>query len=116
MALGRKIGKIIAWIVAVLVVLIAILVIVFLTFDWNRARPWVDDKVSQAIGRQFQITGDLKLGWQRPPSETGWKRPWTGGAKFAMPFIRRSARRVFVRSVRPSCSPMSRPTWMPACC
>lgn len=78
MVLGRKIGKIIAWIVAVLVVLIAILVIVFLTFDWNRARPWVDDKVSQAIGRQFQITGDLKLGWQRPPSETGWKRwvPW----------------------------------------
>ncbi len=54
------------------------LVIVFLTFDWNRARPWVDDKVSQAIGRQFHITGDLKLGWQRPPAETGWKRwvPW----------------------------------------
>ncbi len=78
MALGRKIGKIIGWIVAILILLIAILVIVFLTFDWNRARPFVDDKVSQAIGRQFQITGDLKLGWQRPPNETGWKRwvPW----------------------------------------
>jgi uncharacterized protein involved in outer membrane biogenesis len=78
MALGRRIGKIIGWIVAILVVLVAALVIFFLTFDWNRARPWVDDKVSQAIGRQFQITGDLKVGWQRPPSETGWKRwvPW----------------------------------------
>ncbi|MDB5789814.1 AsmA family protein [Caballeronia mineralivorans] len=78
MALGRKIGKIVAWIIAVLIVLIAVLVIVFLTFDWNRARPWVDDKVSQAIGRQFQITGDLKVGWQRPPGETGWRRwvPW----------------------------------------
>jgi AsmA family protein len=78
MALGRKIGKIVAWFVAALVVLSAILVIVFLTFDWNRARPWVDDKVSQAIGRPFEITGDLKLGWQRPPGETGWRRwvPW----------------------------------------
>ena len=78
MAAGRKIGKIVAWFFAVLAVLIAVLVIVFLTFDWNRARPWVDDKVSQAIGRQFHITGDLKLGWQRPPAETGWKRwvPW----------------------------------------
>lgn len=78
MALGRRIGKIVAWIIAVLIVLIAIAVIIFLTFDWNRARPWVDDKVSQSIGREFHITGDLKLGWQRPPSETGWKRwvPW----------------------------------------
>jgi AsmA family protein len=78
MALGRTIGKIVAWIVAVLIVLVIALVVFFLTFDWNRARPWVDDKVSQAIGRQFQITGDLKVGWQRPPSETGWKRwvPW----------------------------------------
>ncbi|WP_250534108.1 AsmA family protein [Caballeronia sp. AZ10_KS36] len=73
-----KIGKIAAWFFAILAVLIAVLVIVFLTFDWNRLRPWIDDKVSQAIGRQFQITGDLKVGWRRPPHETGWKRwvPW----------------------------------------
>jgi uncharacterized protein involved in outer membrane biogenesis len=84
MAQGRAvgttgtIGKIVAWIVGVLAVLIAVLVVFFLTFDWNRARPWIDDKVSQAIGRQFHITGDLKVGWQRPPSETGWRRwvPW----------------------------------------
>jgi uncharacterized protein involved in outer membrane biogenesis len=78
MAIGRKIGKIVGWIIAVLIVLIVVAVIVFLTFDWNRARPWVDDKVSQAIGREFQITGDLKVGWQRPPNETGWRRwvPW----------------------------------------
>jgi len=75
---GRKIGKIVAWFFGILALLIAVLVVVFLTFDWNRARPWVDDKVSQAIGRQFHITGDLKLGWQRPVTETGWKRwvPW----------------------------------------
>ncbi|WP_425273987.1 AsmA family protein [Paraburkholderia lacunae] len=58
--------------------MIAALVVFLLTFDWNRARPWIDDKVTQAIGRQFHITGDLKVGWQRPPSETGWRRwvPW----------------------------------------
>ena len=78
MVQGRKIGKIVAWFFGILALLIAVLVVVFLTFDWNRARPWVDDKVSQAIGRQFHITGDLKLGWQRPVTETGWKRwvPW----------------------------------------
>ncbi|WP_250513236.1 AsmA family protein [Caballeronia sp. INDeC2] len=73
-----KIGRIVAWVFAVLAVLIAILVVIFLTFDWNRLRPWVDDKVSEAIGRRFEITGDLKVGWHRPPNETGWKRwvPW----------------------------------------
>jgi uncharacterized protein involved in outer membrane biogenesis len=62
----------------VLVLLVVILVVVFLTFDWNRARPWVDDKVSQAIGRPFAINGDLRVGWERPPDESGWKRwiPW----------------------------------------
>ncbi|SAK94582.1 AsmA family protein [Caballeronia hypogeia] len=75
---GKKIGRIVAWFFAVLAVLIAILVVIFLTFDWNRLRPWVDDKVSEAIGRRFEITGDLKVGWQRPPNETGWKHwvPW----------------------------------------
>jgi uncharacterized protein involved in outer membrane biogenesis len=78
MAQRLPIGKIAAWFFAVLAVLIAVLVIFFLTFDWNRARPWIDDKVSQAIGRQLHITGDLKVGWQRAPGETGWKRwvPW----------------------------------------
>jgi AsmA family protein len=78
MAAARKAGKIVAWIAGVLVIVIAVLVIVFLTFDWNRARPWVDDKVSQAIGRQFTINGDLRVGWRFPPNTTGWQRwvPW----------------------------------------
>ncbi len=69
--MAGQLGKIVAWIVAVLVVLVVALVVFFLTFDWNRARPWVDDKVSQAIGRQFQITGDLKVGWQGPSERDG---------------------------------------------
>ena len=78
MAAGRRVGKSLLWVFGVLVLLLAVLVVVFLTFDWNRARPWVDDKVSQAIGRPFAINGDLRVGWERPPNMTGWKRwvPW----------------------------------------
>jgi uncharacterized protein involved in outer membrane biogenesis len=68
-----RIGKIIAWLVAITVVLVVALVVFVLTFDWNRARPWVNDKVSQTIGRQFAITDDLKVGWRHPVGETGWR-------------------------------------------
>jgi AsmA family protein len=76
--IGRRIGKIIAWLVAVIVILIAALAIFIMTFDWNRARPWVDQKVSEAIGRQFVIQGDLKVGWRHPVGESGWRAwvPW----------------------------------------
>jgi uncharacterized protein involved in outer membrane biogenesis len=82
MALGRKFGKIGVWAVAILLVMIAVLLVAFLTFDWNRMRPWVDDKVSQAIGRSFQITGELKVGWRRPANEVGWRR-WVLWPRFS---------------------------------
>ncbi|WP_042298863.1 AsmA family protein [Paraburkholderia kururiensis] len=86
---GRRVGKIIAWLVALVAVLVAVVVVVavvFLTFDWNRARPWVDDKVSQAIGRTLRIEGDLKLGWRHPVSETGW-RAWVPWPRFSAAHI-----------------------------
>ncbi|PMS16378.1 AsmA family protein [Trinickia dabaoshanensis] len=75
---GRIAGKILAWIVVVVLVLCAALAIFVVTFDWNRARPWVDDKVTQAIGRPFAINGDLRVGWQHPTNEHGWRAwvPW----------------------------------------
>jgi uncharacterized protein involved in outer membrane biogenesis len=82
MVLGRKFGKFAVWAVAILLVMIAVLLVAFLTFDWNRMRPWVDDKVSQAIGRSFQITGDLKVGWRRPAHEIGWRR-WVFWPRFS---------------------------------
>jgi AsmA family protein len=64
----------------IVVLLIGIVVVVFLTFDWNRARPWIDDKVSAAISRPFAINGDLKIGWHSAPGTglTGWRAwiPW----------------------------------------
>ncbi|MFM0261474.1 AsmA family protein [Paraburkholderia sediminicola] len=80
--IGRRIGKIIAWLLAIIVILIVALTIFILTFDWNRARPYIDDKVTQAIGRPFAINGDLKVGWQHPVGETGW-RGWVSWPRFS---------------------------------
>ncbi|MGF6444531.1 AsmA family protein [Paraburkholderia youngii] len=81
-SIGRRVGKILAWLLAVLVILIVALVIFILTFDWNRARPYIDDKVSQAIGRPFAINGDLKVGWRHAVGETGW-RGWVPWPRFS---------------------------------
>ncbi|CAB3750481.1 AsmA family protein [Paraburkholderia humisilvae] len=81
-SLARRIGKIVAWCVAVLVFLIAALTVFILTFDWNRARPWVNEKVSEAIGRPFAIEGDLKVGLRHPTGETGW-RAWVPWPRFS---------------------------------
>ncbi|OXI77844.1 AsmA family protein [Burkholderia sp. AU33423] len=78
MHIGHSVGKAAAWLVVSVALALAALVIVIVTFDWNRARPWIDDKVSDAIGRQFAINGDLHVGWRRPASEHGWRAwvPW----------------------------------------
>lgn len=75
---GHTVGKAAAWLAVSVALALAALVIVIVTFDWNRARPWIDDKVSDAIGRQFAINGDLHVGWRRPESERGWRAwvPW----------------------------------------
>lgn len=70
--------KIAAGVVGTLVLLIVILVIVIATFDWNRLKPTINEKVSDAIGRQFAINGDLSVRWARDADTTGWGRwiPW----------------------------------------
>jgi len=80
--IGRRIGKIIAWLLAIIVMLIVALAIFIMTFDWNRARPYINDKVTQAIGRPFAINGDLKVGWRHPVGETGW-RGWVPWPRFS---------------------------------
>jgi hypothetical protein len=47
--------------------------------DWNRVKPWLNERVSEAAGRPFAINGDLSLGWQAPAYPmSGWRRwiPW----------------------------------------
>ncbi|RQS36184.1 AsmA family protein [Burkholderia sp. Bp8992] len=78
MHIGHTVGKAAAWLAAIVALALAALVVVIVTFDWNRARPWIDDKVSDAIGRQFAINGDLSVGWHKPVAERGWRAwvPW----------------------------------------
>jgi uncharacterized protein involved in outer membrane biogenesis len=79
---GRT-AKILLWIAGVLVALPVIAVIVIATFDWNRVKPWLDAKVSDAIDRPFAINGNLAVHWERPAStipkgERTWRDyiPW----------------------------------------
>ncbi|HEV2623314.1 MAG TPA: AsmA family protein [Frateuria sp.] len=66
------------WIAGVLAGLTVLLVIAVALFDWNRLKPFIDDKMSQAIGRPFAIRGDLSLAWRRDPALGGWHAwlPW----------------------------------------
>lgn len=62
--------------IAALLVLIPLL----LSFiNWNFAKPWIAERVSEATGRTFTIHGDLSLNWRKPAqTEVGWRRllPW----------------------------------------
>ncbi|KAF1041436.1 MAG: hypothetical protein GAK35_03303 [Herbaspirillum frisingense] len=74
--------KIIFWLLATLIVVLAAAIIFILTFDWNRAKPWINHRVSESIGREFAINDNLSLHWQRAepttPPVAGWSRwvPW----------------------------------------
>jgi len=58
--------KITLGIVGVLVAILIIAIIILLTFDWNRVKPWLNDKVSDAIERPFAIRGNLAVHWEQP--------------------------------------------------
>jgi len=53
-------------VLGVLVAVPAIGIVVLLNYDWNKARPWLNAKTSEAIGRPFVIAGDLRLSWEKP--------------------------------------------------
>ena len=57
--------RIILWVLAILIAIPAIALVILLTYDWNKARPWLNAKTSEAIGREFEIKGDLSLTWEK---------------------------------------------------
>lgn len=64
---------------AALATVLAVALALLLNYDWNRARPWLNDKVGAALGRPFAIRGDLALSWRRPAEQPdGWRGhvPW----------------------------------------
>lgn len=71
-------GKAIGITFGVVALLIVGVVIFVATFDWNRLKPTINEKVSTELHRPFAIRGDLRVAWARNPQETGWRRwvPW----------------------------------------
>lgn len=51
---------------------LAMLIILIAIFDWNRLRPWVEEKASDALQRSVSIRGDLDVDWRW---RSGWL-PW----------------------------------------
>lgn len=67
--------KIVLGLCATLLLVLTAIVIFLLTFDWNRARPWINQRVSDNIGREFAINGDLRVRWEQgDATESGWRR------------------------------------------
>lgn len=69
--------------IGVLIAIPVLAILVLLTFDWNRAKPWLNDKVSNAIERPFAIRGKLAVHWEQParamaPQARTWRDwlPW----------------------------------------
>jgi uncharacterized protein involved in outer membrane biogenesis len=74
----KRSHKVLSWIAGVVLALVVVAALVIATFDWNRLKPFINDKVSQAIGRPFAINGDLSVRWQRD-HVGGWLKsvvPW----------------------------------------
>jgi uncharacterized protein involved in outer membrane biogenesis len=69
--------KITFGILGTLVAIVVIAIIILLTFDWNRVKPWLNGKVSEAIERPFAIRGNLAVHWERPASSMpAGQRTW----------------------------------------
>ncbi|MES2757014.1 MAG: AsmA family protein [Pseudomonadota bacterium] len=75
--------KIVLSVLGVLVVIPVVALVILLNYDWNKARPWLNAKASEAIGRPFAINGDLSLQWEKPAAriagqDSTWRDqiPW----------------------------------------
>ena len=70
--------KTVAIVAGTIVLLIVVFFIVLATFDWNRLKPTINQKVSAELNRPFAIRGDLGVVWERQPGESGWRSwiPW----------------------------------------
>jgi uncharacterized protein involved in outer membrane biogenesis len=69
--------KVVLTLIGLLVAIPAIALVILLNYDWNKARPWLNAKASEAIGRPFAINGDLSLKWEKPSAAiTGRDATW----------------------------------------
>lgn len=75
----RRGVRIALWAAGSVLGLLLVGLVVLAQWDWNGARPWINEKVSEATGRHFAIQGDLSTDWSWPqPLVPGWQR-WIPG-------------------------------------
>jgi uncharacterized protein involved in outer membrane biogenesis len=75
--------KIVLTVLVVLVTITTLAVIIIDNFDWNLAKPWINQRASAALDRKVEIAGDLALSWERssaaiPDAQASWHNliPW----------------------------------------
>jgi len=104
-------GWILTWIVAAIGTLLIALVLFIALFNWNRARPWLNQRLSSSIGRPMAINGDLTVDWLRNPDAHGfanwipWPRFIARDISIANPDWTKQRRFATVQEVRFSLSP-----------
>ena len=105
--------RILIWVVVAIAALIVAAILFAALFDWNRARPWLDQRLSASIGRPVAINGDLTVAWSRNPDAEGLSRwvPWprftARDISIANPAWARQPRFATVQQVRFSLSPLA---------
>lgn len=52
-----------------MLLLVAVLMLFLALFDWNGARPLINEQVSTALQRPFAIEGDLRVVWKPRPGK-----------------------------------------------
>lgn len=75
----KKLLRIAAACLLVILLIPAISLVALLNFNWNLARPWLNARTSEALGRPFKIAGNLSLTLERQTSiDQGWLAsvPW----------------------------------------
>ena len=77
----KRSRKVLSWIAGIVLALVVVMLIMVATFDWNRMKPFIGDKVSQAIGRPFAINGELTVDWRRDRNGR-WPGSWLPWPEF----------------------------------
>ena len=76
-ALERRIAKGALVALGLAATLLVVLGVLLAGVDWNRAKPWINEKVSEATGRHFAIEGNLSAAWR-------WPQPLEGVSSFSV--------------------------------
>jgi uncharacterized protein involved in outer membrane biogenesis len=83
----RQVRKLMGALFATFLLLVAALMLFLVLFDWNRARPLINEQVSAALNRPFAIEGDLRVIWRREADLQG-PSAWVPWPHFAAEHLR----------------------------